>query len=163
MKQINAFWHVFLHDRQYEQGGFILMSTWKTLMKGWYVCLLHPLWLFIYIVIFLAIMCSLTTMNWAQDYLMMSTYQFRTKMCWWAQRKRDWTLRQRCLIHLGLVVTIHQSYLLLTSERPGRLLQPCCNAEGMWVPRYLLSVVNGNWDMRERACQGSLYSRQFPR
>jgi hypothetical protein len=37
-------------------------------------------------------------------------------MCWWAQRKRDWTLKWRCLTHLGLVVTTHQSFLLLTSE-----------------------------------------------
>nr|POE84255.1 3-oxoacyl-[acyl-carrier-protein] synthase ii, chloroplastic [Quercus suber] len=31
----NLCFQVFLHDRQYKQGGFILMSTWKTLMKGW--------------------------------------------------------------------------------------------------------------------------------
>lgn len=49
-------------------------------------------------------------------YLMLLMYEFRTQMCWWAQRKRDWTLKWRCLIRLGLVVTTHQSFLLLTSE-----------------------------------------------
>jgi len=37
-------------------------------------------------------------------------------MCLWDQRKRDWTLRQACLIHLVLVATILQSFLPLLSE-----------------------------------------------
>lgn len=33
-------------------------------------------------------------------------------MCWWEQGKKGWTLRWHCLIHLGLVGTIHPFYLL---------------------------------------------------